>query len=99
MVDIWQYAPISAATFFTGWKERDGEKMIQRKETTVKIPIAPGILKEVKLDYQRMIRAAVQQYKLPDDLIINFDQTPLSYVCSHDQTFQIFILSFNLDVL
>ena len=25
-------------------------------------------------------------HQIPDDLIINFDQTPLSYVCSWDHT-------------
>ena len=39
--------------------EKDGNKMVQRKGTTAKIPVAPGILKEVKLDYQRKIRDAV----------------------------------------
>ena len=62
--------------------EKDGNKMVQRKGTTAKIPVAPGILKEVKLDYQRKIRDAVQRYNIPGDLIINFYQTPLSYVCT-----------------
>ena len=47
--------------------ERNGGKQRKGTNWTAKIPIAPGILKEVKLDYLRKIRATVQQYKIPDD--------------------------------
>ena len=36
--------------------EKEGEKMCRRKATTEKIPIAPGLLKEPKLNFQRQIK-------------------------------------------
>ena len=66
--------------------EKEGKKMTRRCATTSKIPVAPGIINEVKLNFQRKIKAAQSKYSIPDDLIINFDQTPLSYVCSPNHT-------------
>ena len=69
--------------------EKEGKKMCRRKATTEKIPIAPGLLKESKLNFQRKIKTEVQKYSIPDDLIINFDQTPLTYVCSPNHTLHV----------
>ena len=54
--------------------------------TTAKIPVAPGLLKEEKLKFQRDIKTLQQQYDIPDELILNYDQTPLSYVCAPNHT-------------
>ena len=53
---------------------RDGKKMTRRKGTTEQIPVSPGLLKEVKLNYQRQIKLLQSWNDIPDDLIINFDQ-------------------------
>ena len=66
--------------------EKEGKKMTRRCATTSKLPVAPGIISEVKLDFQRKIKAAQSKHDIPDDLIINFDQTPLSYICSPNHT-------------
>ena len=68
---------------------RDGKKMTRRKGTTEKIPVSPGLLKEVKLNYQRQIKLLQSWNDIPDDLIINFDQTPLSYVSSPNHTLEV----------
>ena len=66
--------------------EKEGQKMTRICATTSKLPVAPGIISEVKLDFQRKIKAAQSKHDIPDDLIINFDQTPLSYICSPNHT-------------
>ena len=60
--------------------------MCRRKATTKNIPVACGLLKEAKLQFQRQIKQMQEWHQIPDDLIINFDQTPLSYVCSPNHT-------------
>ena len=66
--------------------EREGKKMTMRMATTEKIPVAPGLLKEAKLSFQRKIKTLQAIHSVPEDLILNFDQTPLSYVCSASHT-------------
>ena len=63
-----------------------GRKMSPRMATTARIPVAPGILKETKLDFQRRIKILQERHQVPDDLILNFDQTPLPYVCVSNHT-------------
>lgn len=58
--------------------------MTMRIATTEKIPVAPELLKEAKLSFQQKIKTL--QASLPEDLILNFDQTPLFYVCSASHT-------------
>ena len=65
--------------------EKDGKK-IRRMGTTAKIPVAPGLLKEEKLKFQRDIKTLQQQYDIPDKLILNYDHTPLWYVCAPNHT-------------
>ena len=69
--------------------EKEGKKMCKRRGTTEKVPVAPGLLKEMKLNYQRKIKQLQSWNDIPDDLIINFDQTPLSYVCSKNYTLEV----------
>ena len=61
--------------------EEEDKKICRRKAATEKIPVAPGLLKEAKLHFQREIKQMQEWHQIPDDLIINFDQTLLSYVC------------------
>ena len=68
--------------------ERTGTKMTQRIATTAKIPIAPGILSEEKLTFQRKIRQCKLWHEIPNDLVLNFDQTPLSYICTGKTTLE-----------
>ena len=53
--------------------------MCRRKGTTEKMPVTLGVLKETKLPFQRQIKKRQERHQIPDDLIINFDQTHLSY--------------------
>ena len=62
------------------------QKMISRMATTAKIPVAPALLSETKLYFQRKIKELQAWHEFPEDLIINFDQTPLSYVCTGKRT-------------
>ena len=62
--------------------ERERKKMAVRIATTEKIPLAPGLLKEAKLSFQRKIKTLQAMHRVPEDLILNLDQTPLFYVCS-----------------
>ena len=69
--------------------ELQGKKMVRRIATTGKIPIAPYLLSEVKLDFQRKFKSLKAWHNIPLDLIINFDQTPLPYVCSSNNTLEV----------
>ena len=44
------------------------------------MPNAPAILSNTKLDFQQKIKCAKEEYNIPDDLIINFEQTLLVYI-------------------
>ena len=66
--------------------DKEGRKMTRRMATTSKIPVSPGLLKETKLDFQRKIKGIQSRHSIPDELILNFDQTPLSYVCTSNHT-------------
>ena len=57
-----------------------------RMATTSKIPVAPGLLQEAKLRFQRKIKTLQATHSVPEDLILNFYQTPLSYICSATHT-------------
>ena len=63
-----------------------GRKMTRRIATTDRIPVAPALLAETKPDVQRKIRHLQSWHSIPDDLIINFDQTPLPYVVTGKST-------------
>ena len=47
-----------------------GRKMTQRIATTARIPVAPALLAETKLYFQRKIRQLQSWHSTPDDLII-----------------------------
>ena len=84
MEDIYNVQMTGHERFFIKWKL--GRKMARRLATTSKAPIAPGVLKETKLHFQRKIKQLQSSQEIPDDLILNVDQTPLPYVCSSNPT-------------
>ena len=55
--------------------------------TTAKIPIAPALLNETKFAFQRKIKEMQAWREIPEDLIINSDQTPLPYICTGNRTY------------
>ena len=52
------------------------------------VPIATGILSEEKLTFQRIIMQCKLWHQIPNDLVLNFDQTPLSYICTGKTTLE-----------
>ena len=52
----------------------------KRRATTAKQPVSPGFLKEIRFTFHRSIKEVVSAYDVPDDLIINIDQTPLPFI-------------------
>ena len=54
--------------------------------TTSKIPIAQGLLKEEQLTFQRKIPALIKWHDISEDLVLNFDQTSLSYITVGNNT-------------
>ena len=64
-----------------------GHKMSSRMDTTARIPIAPALLSEMKLNFQHKIKDLQAWREIPQDLIINFDQTPLPYICTSNRTY------------
>ena len=59
---------------------KDGKKMVDRMGNIASMSVDPAILSEVKLDFQRKIKHVYEEHNIPDDFILNFDQTPLAYV-------------------
>ena len=75
-------------TFVMKWNEMV-KKMKRRMATTCKIPVAPTLLEEEKFTFQRNIITLVKKHKIPEELILNYDQTPLSYVCTSNTTLEV----------
>ena len=67
--------------------EKLGRKMTSCMATTAKIPIAPALLSKPKLDFQLKIKELQAWHENQEDLIINFDQTPLPYVYQMKRTY------------
>ena len=57
--------------------------------TTCKIPVAPALLEEEKFMFQRNIITLVKTHKIPEELILNYDQKLISYVCTSNTTLEI----------
>ena len=68
--------------------QRSEKKMVKRMVTTLKIPVAPGLLKEEQLTFQRKIQTLIKWHDIPKDLVLNFDQTPLSYITVGNNTLE-----------
>ena len=56
---------------------------------TASLPIAPALIEETRLDFQRKIKLLKEQFNTPDELILNFDQTPLAYICAPNHTLEV----------
>ena len=59
----------------------------KRKGTTGKVEPSPQFLAEETFTSQRAISAAVSRHDIPDSLVLNIDQTPLTYVSPGKYTF------------
>ena len=51
-----------------------------RRATVAKEPVFPGFLDEMGFSFHRAIKEVVDAYDIPDDLMINVDQTPLPFI-------------------
>ena len=58
----------------------------KRKGTTDKIDPSKQFLLEEKLSFQRRIVSIIEEHDIPKELILNLDQTPLSYASSGKYT-------------
>ena len=72
-----------------GWARHVFESMkwTKRKGTTGKVEPSQQFLDEEKLIFQRNISTIIEDHDIPKDLILNLDQTPLSYVSPGKYTF------------
>lgn len=61
----------------------------KRKATTGKVEPSQQFLDEERLTYQKKISTAVHENDIPESLIVNLDQTPLSYVSPGKYTFDL----------
>ena len=60
-----------------------------RKGTTGKIDPSKQFPLEEKLTFQKKISGVIFEHDIPKELIINLDQTPLSYVIPGKYTFDV----------
>ena len=60
---------------------------VKRKGTTRKVEPSENFLQEEKFSYQRDISRVALEHDIPLDLVLNLDQTPLSYVSPGKYTF------------
>ena len=60
---------------------------VKRKGTTGKVEPSEKFLDEEKITFQREISKVVTDHDIPLDLVLNLDQTPLSYVSPGKYTF------------
>ena len=72
-----------------GWARRVLASMnwTKRKGTTGKVDPSEQLLQEEKLTFQKNIATIVVEHDIPEDLILNLDQTPLSYLSPGKYTF------------
>ena len=62
--------------------------MVKRMAMTLKIPVDPGLLKEEQLTFRRKIQALIKWYDIPKELVLNFNQTSLSYITAGNNTLE-----------
>ena len=72
-----------------GWARNilNSMKWSKRKGTTGKVDPSEALLREEKLTFQLNISKAIVNDDIPRELVINLDQTPLSYVSPGKYTF------------
>ena len=61
--------------------------MVKRRGTTAKRKIPELLYEETKFSFQRNISMKIREHNIPPSLVINLDQTPLSYVTNENYTF------------
>ena len=59
---------------------------VRRTGTTSKVQIPEGAKKEAELTFLHRIVSTVEKYKIPNSMILNFDQTSLKYALCSQQT-------------
>ena len=62
-------------------------KWSKRRGTTGKVDSSPQFLGEEKFTFQRTISTGILEHNIPPPLVVNLDQTPLSYVSPGKYTF------------
>ena len=62
-------------------------ELIKRRGTTVKRTMNPALYDELDFTWQKRIAEKVFEHKIRNDLILNFDQTPLGFTCPAKATF------------
>ena len=73
---------------------RTERKMVRGTATTSKVPTAPGLLREEKYTFQKIdkviktIHELIKWHNIPPDLVLNFDQTLLSYITVGNTTLE-----------
>ena len=74
-----------------GWARSVLESMVwvKRKGITGKVEPCSKFLEEEKFTFQRAIAKAVSDHDIPMELVLNLDQTPLSYVLPEKYTFDL----------
>ena len=74
-----------------GWARSVLKSMdwVKRKGTTGKIEPCSKFLEEEKFTFQRAIGKVVSDHDIPIELVLNLDQTPLSYVSPGKYTFDL----------
>ena len=77
---------IALAESWTGGVLKSMERS-KRKDTTGKIEPSKQFLLVEKLTFQRRVASIIEEHEIPKELILNLDQTPLSYVSFGKYTF------------
>ena len=74
-----------------GWARKVLKDMdwVKRKRTTGKVESCSKFLEEEKFTFQRAISKFVSGHDIPLELVLNLDQTPLSYVSPRKYTFDL----------
>ena len=74
-----------------GWARSVLKSMdwVKRKGTTGKVEPCSKSLEEEKFTFQRAVAKAVSDHDIPMEVVLNLDQTPLSYVSPGKYTFDL----------
>ena len=59
---------------------------VKRRATTAKQPVAPGLIQEIGFTFHSAIEKNINAYRIPHDLVINIDQTPLKFYLTPTST-------------
>ena len=67
--------------FTVGWCQSIFKRLnfVRRKSTKAKPLIAPGLIKEIGFSFYKEIHELVKWLKIPKELVINIEQTPLPF--------------------